>query len=165
MTWLVSWSADVLFRYKVHSNGRSSYEWITGHRCHQPVAAFAEKVNFKFTTDKNHRNKMNTEWSTGFFVGVNGKTTEYLVATEEGIFSCTTIRRVPDDEAYDPACIDKITSTYRDYVLGGASSSPATVRFTENIAKNPDAEPVAPAFAPRSARLRPDDFKRKSQKC
>ena len=43
MTWLVSWSADVLFRYKVHSNGRSSYEWVTGHRCHKPVAAFARK--------------------------------------------------------------------------------------------------------------------------
>ena len=45
---------------------------------------------------------MNTEWSTGFFVGVNGKTTEYLVATIDGIFSCATIRRLSDDEAYGP---------------------------------------------------------------
>ena len=129
MTWLVSWAADIITRYKGHSIGRTSHEWITGHRCDQPVAGFAEKVNFKFTTDKNHRNKMNTEWSTGFFVGVNGKTTEYLVATEEGIFSCATIRRLPDDEAYDPGCLELVKITYRDSVLEGARSSPVRVRF------------------------------------
>ena len=30
MSWLVSWAADVVFRYKVHANGRTSHEWITG---------------------------------------------------------------------------------------------------------------------------------------
>ena len=52
MSWLVSWAADVIFRYKVHSTGRTSYEWVTGHRCNQPVAGFAENINFKFTTIK-----------------------------------------------------------------------------------------------------------------
>ena len=28
MSWLVSWAADVIFRYKVHSTCRSSHEWI-----------------------------------------------------------------------------------------------------------------------------------------
>ena len=75
-TWLVSWAAGVIFRYKVHSTGRTSYEWVTGHRCDQPVAGLAEKFNFKSTTDRNHRNELHTKWSTGFFVGINGKTTE-----------------------------------------------------------------------------------------
>ena len=70
------WAADIISRYKVHSTARTSPEWITGHRCDLPVAGFAEKVNFKFTTDKNHRNKMNTEWSTGFFVGIDGTAAE-----------------------------------------------------------------------------------------
>ena len=113
MTWLVSWAADVIFRSKIQSNGKTSYESITGHRCGQEVAGFAEKVHFKFTTDKNNRQKMNTEWSTGYFVGVNGKTTEYLIATEEGIFSCATIRRLPDDEAYDKECLQAVKVRYR----------------------------------------------------
>ena len=78
---------------------------------------FAEKIHFKFTMDKNYRHTINTDWSTGFFVGINGKTTEYLVATEEGIFSCATIRRLPDDEAYDPKCIQLVNITYRVYFL------------------------------------------------
>ena len=158
MTWLVSWAADVVFRYKVHSNGRTSHEWITGHRCTQPVAGFAENINFKFTTDKNHRNKMNSEWSTGFFVGINGKTTEYLVANEDGIFSCATIRTLPDDEAYDPECIGIVNMRYRDYVIDGSSSNPPNVRFTAAGSKNADTAPLVTPSVPRRTRLTPDDF-------
>ena len=100
MTWLGSWAADVIFRYKVHSTGRTSHEWVTGQRYDQPVAGLAEKIHFTFTTDKNHRHNTNTEWSTGYFDGIYGKTTGYLAATSEGIFSCASIRRLPDDEAY-----------------------------------------------------------------
>ena len=58
MSWLLAWAADVIFRYKVHATGRTSHDWVTGHRCDQPVAGFDEKIFFKFTTDKNHRRKM-----------------------------------------------------------------------------------------------------------
>ena len=103
MFWLVTWSADLISRYQVHATGRTSHDWITGHRCDRPIAGFAEKIHCKFTTDKNHRNKMITEWNTGFFICIDGRNTEYLVATQEGSFSCATIRNLPDDEAYDPA--------------------------------------------------------------
>ena len=68
MSWLVSWSADVLTRYKVHGTGRTSYEHVTGHKGLQAMAAFGEKVMFKYTTDKNRRNKMETEWGTDIWL-------------------------------------------------------------------------------------------------
>ena len=120
MVGVVGRGCDFQVQYKIHSTGRTSHEWVTGHRCNQPVAGFAEKIHFKFTTDKNHRNKMNTEWSTGFFVGISGKQTEYLVATEEGIFSCATIRRLPDDEAYDPSCIQRSWVSQQQAALNAA---------------------------------------------
>ena len=87
---------------------------------------------------------MNSEWSTGFFVGINGRTIEYLVATEPGEGgSCATIGRVHDDEAYDPACVDLAKTTHRDFVLVGASSTPVSVGFADVIPKNADAEPIA----------------------
>ena len=55
MSWLVSWSADIISRYKVHSSGRTSHEWITGSRCDQPVAGLGDKHLFKFTTDKKQK--------------------------------------------------------------------------------------------------------------
>ena len=56
-----------------------------GSQMQPPVAGLVEKDHFEFSTDKSHRQKMHTQWSTGFFVAIKGKTTEFLVATEEGI--------------------------------------------------------------------------------
>ena len=61
MTWLVSWAAEVICRYRVQANGRTSYENVTGHKGLQAIAVFGEKVMFKFTSDKNNRKKMESE--------------------------------------------------------------------------------------------------------
>ena len=58
MSWLISFTSDVLCRYKVHENGRTNYEMVTGHRFKQPTCGFGEKVHFKINTDKNDRSKM-----------------------------------------------------------------------------------------------------------
>ena len=65
MTWLVSWAAEVICRYRVQANGRTSYENVTGHKGLQPIAIFGEKVMFRFTPDKTHRKKMESDWSYG----------------------------------------------------------------------------------------------------
>ena len=91
MTWLAAWSADVTNRYKIRSSGRTSYEHIAGHRGLQAITAFGEKVIFKYTIDKTRRNKMETEWGTGYFIGINSRTIEYLIAKGSGVFSTTTI--------------------------------------------------------------------------
>ena len=93
MTWLVTWAADVLTRYKVHGTGRTSYEHTTGHRGIKPIAACGENIMFKYTSDKNKRDKMDSEWDSGFFVGINPKTTEYLIAKE---LACSPVRRFAD---------------------------------------------------------------------
>ena len=144
--------------YQLHSTCRTRYEWITGHRCNQPVEGFAEKIHFKFTTDKN-QSKMSSELSTGYCVGINGKTTEYLVVTADGVFSCATIRRLPDEEAYDPECINMINITYREYVLGGASSSQVGVQLGETHIKNAETYPITAQMVPRRARVKPEDLK------
>ena len=55
----------------------------------------------KFTIDKtnNDRHKIHSDLDTGMFGGIRGRTTEHLVATLEGIFSCGMIRRLLDDGA------------------------------------------------------------------
>ena len=61
MSWLVSRAADSIFRYKARTTGTTSHKFVTGHNCDQPVVGLAEQIHFKFTTDKNHGNKINTE--------------------------------------------------------------------------------------------------------
>ena len=89
---------------------------------------------------------------------MDGNTTDYLVATEEGIFLCATIQSLPDDEAYDPECKQLVKITYCDSFLESARSSPVGIRFGETHSKNAESEPMTAPMLPRRARPKPDGF-------
>ena len=63
---------------------------------------------------------MDSEWDSGFFVGINPKTIEYLIAKATGVFSSATIRRLQDDKAYDASIIEEVKVKYREYVISGS---------------------------------------------
>ena len=158
MSWLVSFTSEVLSKYKVHTNGRTTYEMTTGHRCKMLVCGFGEKVHFKISTEKTRRNKMDTEWDVGYFVGLSPRTTEYLIATEMGIISCATMRRMPDEMAYDKKCLEIVKVGYRDYVCEGASSTNPRIRMALPMPKNYDPAPMSEPAVPRRMRIRPEDL-------
>ena len=138
MSWLINFSSDVLCRYKIHDNGRTNYEMVTGHRFRQPACGFAEKVHYKITTDKTHKSKMESEWGIGYYLGSNSRTLEHLIGTEHGIVKVDTFKRMADDVAYDKACIDVISVGYREYVTKGAVSKIPIVRSSDPLPRNAD---------------------------
>ena len=89
-------------------------------------------------------------------MGINPGTTEYIIGKSDGVFSCATIRRLPDENAFDPTIIEDIKVRYQDYVMEGASSTPTTIRPAPMSTPMPD--PDAAPRVPRRARLRPEDF-------
>ena len=66
VSWLVSWSAEVINRYRVRSNGRTSLEMATLHKVRHEVVAFGEKVYFQHT----HVGKEDDRKDVGVFVGM-----------------------------------------------------------------------------------------------
>ena len=48
-----------------------------------------------------HRNKMDSRWFSGVFVGVHGLTHEFLIGTPYGIERARTIKRKPVPERWD----------------------------------------------------------------
>ena len=74
------------------------------------------------------------------------------------MFSCATIRRLPDDEAYDPEFIRLVKVTYRDSVFEGARSTLVGVRFGDTHNKNAESDPIAAPMVTSRARLIPKDF-------
>ena len=101
MGWLVLWAGEVLLKYKVRESGRTAYENITGHRVKHPVVMFGETLNFKLKQDETRRRKVETDWSTGIFVGVDPKTSEALIISGDGLFKCRTVRRVVREEVFN----------------------------------------------------------------
>ena len=156
--WLINFTSDVLNRHKVHPNGKTNFEMVTGHRFKQETCGFAEKIHFNINTDKNRRNKMETDWGIGYYLGSTNRTMEHLIATEHGIVKCETIRRMPDNVAYDPACLEMIKIGYREYICDGATSYVPMTRPSDPIPRNPDDS--APAVIPRRTRISPQDLKK-----
>ena len=99
---------------------------------------------------------METEWDTGYFVGINSRTTEYFIAKGSGIFSTTTIRRQQDDKSYDPEIVKEVNILHRDYVMQGSKSTPTEVRPHTATPSIPNSE--APPMMPRRVRFRQEDF-------
>ena len=157
-SWLATYAAEVRNRYTVQKNGRTNYEMVTSHRCNQQVCGFGEKVMFRVTPEKTGHNKLDTDWSTGYFVGVIGRTTEYLISCGGKIIACRTLRRLPDEKAYDRAMIEEVTVRYRDYVCSGAKTSLEVRHGGGPMPVNPDPNPLRAPIVPRRARITPRDL-------
>ena len=149
-------------KFKVQQDGRTAYEAITKHKCSHLVVGFGEHVHWQQTPQKPVPDKLDGDWRDGIFLGVIWKTNEYIIGTREGVFKCCTVKTRPEETAYDPECIDYVTTTYEDFVLQGAKSEGAKRRFAE-----PSATPVAAPsimarggreWAPRRMYLLPSDF-------
>ena len=107
----------MISKYSVKENGRTTYEMITQHTVKHKVVGFAEKVDYIMKIPHEKRNACNTEKSgTGYVVGIVNRNTQYLVATCDGLITCSTVKRYPDDQAYDKKCKVIVTVKYTDYI-------------------------------------------------
>ena len=150
------WVADILSKYVVHDNGRTTYELITQHTAKHKVIGFAEKVHFQLKIPVSKRNACSNEKSgVGDLLGIVNRNTEYLIATENGIVACTIVRRMQDSEAYDSACKNVVSAKYTDFVRGGPRTWPIAVHVPASVLMNPDPSPIPTTYIPRSTYLRP----------
>ena len=92
-------------------------------------------------------------------MGIVNWNTEYLTATTDEIISCSTVCRLPDNEAYDKKCINEIIVKYADYVKTGSRTAPIALRFTPTSKEiAPDPHPIPTTFVPCVAYFKPKDF-------
>lgn len=158
--WMIVWVADMLSKFKVHENGKTNYEMNTQHKCKHKIIGFGEKVYFQFKMPDTERNACSNEKSgTGYFVGIVNRNTQYLISTSDGIIACSTVRRLPDEEAYDKTCLEDVKVKYSDYIHGGARTKPTTVKFASApSAAQPDQQPIVTNYASRALKLTAKDF-------
>ena len=135
---------------------------MTGHKCKHPVFGFGESIIWQVIPDKNNRNKFDGDFRDGVFLGVIWRTTEFLIGTPEGLFKCRTVKQRTEEAAYDGECLNYVKSSYNDFVLEGAKSTGATVRFADpsTPVSRPDIVPTRTGaeWMPRRIYLKPADF-------
>ena len=110
MSWLVSFTSDIICRCRTHPHGSTKSEMATGHRYKLVTCGCCENVHFKINMDKDHKQKSESELSMGCYLGSSSRTTEYIIGSEHGIVECDTFRRMQDDLAYNYGCCKAIAA-------------------------------------------------------
>ena len=154
-SWLIPYVTEIMNKFKVGSDGRTAYERITGHKCRHIGVGFGECVNFMLETDQWNRHKADSELMSGVFLGYVWRTTEYIVGTKDGIFKCRTVRRKNVENAYDPNCVEYLTTSYNDYVMKDARTTPVATRVAEGPMVIPQ---WGREFVPRRIYTKPADY-------
>ena len=121
--WMVVWAGDLITRYVLRENGRTAFESITGHRCKQPAFLFGETVMFRIAPDKSHRMKANSDWHLGNFIGIESRSSEYLIMNSTGLYKCRSMKRMSRNKAFNSDDILKSDLGIEVYVDKGAKTS------------------------------------------
>ena len=69
MPWLIEHTADVLSKFKVGDDGKTSYERLKVKKYVKELAEFGEKVHYRFETKAGSQQQLEVKWGEGFFMG------------------------------------------------------------------------------------------------
>ena len=100
MPWLVRHAGHVLTRSRIRENGRTAMQLIKGRRSNTELVPFGESVLFRIPHGKSKPGKFEEQWEFGVYVGFVIRSGESLVATKDGVFRVTSIRRRPSSERW-----------------------------------------------------------------
>ena len=107
--WLVEWAAATITRYRVNSDGKTSYATIKGRQSQAQVAGFGEKVLYMpLKSSKVGRSKLEVKMEDGVFVGIRMRSDEIMMATERGTVKARSIKRRCVEERWDAEFVDKL---------------------------------------------------------
>ena len=159
-TWITEYSAYLLNRCEVSTDGRTAYERSKGKSAHFCDHEFGEVVLWKKQSTRGPLGKLSTTWSKGIFLGVRGLTGELRVGTTEGVFRSRTVQRVPQEERWTPEAADLVGGvpwllSGQDEEADGEALKQETLRplSEELLEETRVREPV-----PRSFNITPQDL-------
>ena len=130
MEWSVLWATEILNKFRKRpSDGRTSYEIMAGHACRHSILEVGETATFKVAMGKSDRHKADSDWHDGTFLGVQTRSTEFIIEIDQGLYRTShhNVRRVVKEKAFQNKCLDSMTFRVENIFSKGAStSSPGT---------------------------------------
>ena len=110
--WMLRWAAMMCSRYAVGRDGKTAYERRRGRRCNILVVPFGEKVWFKQIRDqKERKDKFDSEWREGIWLGHSRNSNEVLVGTKDGVVRAYAIRRQEGGKRWSKELIEQLRGT------------------------------------------------------
>ena len=93
--------AILLNRGQAGSDGKTAYERLKGKKAILPGLQFGERARWKSNVPSYKRkDKMDSDWTEGVFLGQRTVSGEYLVGSTSGVFRPRTVRKVPLEQRW-----------------------------------------------------------------
>ena len=109
MAWLATHAGDLLNKFVVGSDGKTSYELIKGKKFNKALVEFGEKVMYR--RGKLNKHKLEARWEEGIFLGFDWRTGGVKIGYEGNITVAHGIRRVPIEKRWNQEEVMKIKGT------------------------------------------------------
>jgi hypothetical protein len=95
VSWIAKHAADMISKFHVGPDGKTSYEIIKGKKRTRSLVEFGEKIFFR--RGKLSKNKVEARWEEGIFLGTEWRTGAAHVGAKEEVREAHGIRRVPQE--------------------------------------------------------------------
>ena len=99
LPWLVRAAAWLLTRYLIKKDGKTPYERLRGRSYNGEVAEPFEFVHFKISNLE--KGKLDSQTSSGIWLGKTLTSDEHLIASEKGVRRCRSIWRMPEGKRWN----------------------------------------------------------------
>ena len=140
--WIVKHPQFTLSRFLTHSYGNTSYFRRWGKNYSSTVCEFGETVLFRYSGKL--KDKGDTAWSTGIWLGRDTEADEHIVSTGTGIIKVRTIKRQVPSKQWDQELFLKLQATPWDpkakQVIDTSFVLPPTLTSTGRVREPPGLE-------------------------
>ena len=106
MSWIAKHAADMINKFHVGPDGKTSYEIIKGEKYTRSLVEFGEKIFFR--RGKLSKNKLEARWEEGIFLGTEWRTGAAHVGAKEGVLEAHGIRRVPQESRWNAELLQAV---------------------------------------------------------
>ena len=159
LQWMAWWAAGLLNRVAVRHHGRTTHEFITGHKMKLPVAIFGETLLWRRKRETSELGKHDPEYTEGIFLGMSGTSAEIVLGTPKGIVRARDVRIISDPAVrWNAGFVLRCTTAFEQYI-DPSQQIPDKIT-TEPSPVVTDGLPEMPEVTAKSRRMRlvPQDF-------
>ncbi|CAK0906615.1 unnamed protein product, partial [Prorocentrum cordatum] len=100
MLWAPTYAAQMLNRFKIGDDGKTSEQRRSGKRWEKVTVPFGERIQVKKLVKDSLKRDLEPRWVTGYYVGHTSRSGTALVLTSKGVQRGTAISRLPPAERW-----------------------------------------------------------------
>ena len=162
LQWMVRWAAMLHSRFRLGTDGMTAYQRQRGRKCRMEVIPFGETVYYRKLDENEGKNKLETKWDEGVWLGHTRGSNEFLIGTKDGVVRAWATKRRPEEERWSSDNIHAIQGTpARPNPKMPGNDIPVHILLPEPATEGPpDPEPARAEDGPRRAYLKKKDFER-----